>query len=233
MKAIFEKLLKEIKNSSIVQMKASQHMIAIESTKVGLASNLGDSNDISKYLTKKDIFSVAEMIFSDNLLERSLAIAAINSALPNIKNREITAENGYNLLERYGADKNVGVIGHFPFVKKLKPLVKNLYVFELEPQEGDISAEQFSKYIKDIDILGMTATTLINNTYEGIYNQFHENLKTIMIGPSTPMSDVMFSFGVDVLSGSIVTDGELFFSEMDKNLHFRETSGRAPFNVFK
>ncbi|MBN2694621.1 hypothetical protein JXR93_08160 [bacterium] len=233
MKAIFETLLKEIKNREIKRVKASQHMIAIESERVGLASNLGDSNDISDYIGKRDIFSFAEMIFSDNLLERSLAIAAINSALPEIQNREITAENGYNLLERYGVDKTVGVIGHFPFVKKLKPLVKNLYVFELEPQEGDISADQFSKYIGEIDILGLTATTLINNTYEGIYNQFHKNLKTIMIGPSTPMSDIMFSFGIDVLSGSIVDNGDLFFSEMERNLHFRETSGRKPFNVFK
>jgi uncharacterized protein (DUF4213/DUF364 family) len=149
----------------------------------------------------KDLARLA--LSPENLTESSLGLATINAMVSPMADRgeEINAEK---YILRHGADKNVAVIGHFPFVTRMRSMVKNLWVLELKPQEGDLPAEDEPEILPQADIVAMTGTTLTNQTFDGLMKMVRPETMVLMLGPSTPLSPVMFDFGVNVLSGTKV-----------------------------
>jgi uncharacterized protein (DUF4213/DUF364 family) len=105
-----------------------------------------------------------------------------------------------------GTNKNVAVVGHFPFVNRLRQCARNLWVLELNPREGDLPAQAAPEVIPQADLVAITATTIINKTFQGLIELRRPDAKVILIGPSTPLSSTMYNLGIDVLSGTIVTD---------------------------
>ena len=61
---------------------------------------------------------------SDNLLEAGIGIAAINSLL-DMDERDAVEINASELLMKRGEGKNVALVGHFPFIPRLRKSVKN------------------------------------------------------------------------------------------------------------
>jgi uncharacterized protein (DUF4213/DUF364 family) len=55
------------------------------------------------------------------------------------------------------------MIGHFPFINRLKPIVKNLWVLELNPREEDLPAQVAPEIVPRADFIAITGTTLIKN----------------------------------------------------------------------
>jgi uncharacterized protein (DUF4213/DUF364 family) len=149
----------------------------------------------------KDLARLA--LSPSNLTEASLGLATINALIPpmSFPGEEINAEE---YILRHGADKKVAVIGHFPFVTRMKDKVKQLWVLELKPQEGDMPAEAEPEILPQADIVAMTGTTLTNQTFDGLMSMIRPETLVLMLGPSTPLSSVMFDFGVNVLSGTKV-----------------------------
>jgi hypothetical protein len=41
------------------------------------------------------------------------------------------------VLARQARGRTVAIVGHFPFIEKLRPLLKQLWVIELRPVEGE------------------------------------------------------------------------------------------------
>lgn len=153
-------------------------------------------------MNTKDLVFLAE---SESNTEVSIGLAAINALVP------IDASAGVELnaevyLQQQAAGKNVAMVGHFPFVDRLKPQLKNLWVLELNPAPGDLPAEKAAEYIPRADVVAITATTLINHTLEGLLALCKPGTKVMLLGPSTPLSPVLFDHGVHLLCGTIVTD---------------------------
>ena len=147
------------------------------------------------------------LVFSKSFTETSIGLAAINALLPPISNVvDLPAEE---YIARQGLENRVALIGHFPFVPRLREKVKELWVLELEPKEGDLPASAAPEIIPRADILAITATTLINHTLEGLLQLRKPGSKVLLLGPSTPLSPVLFDHGIDVLAGSIVTDPDV------------------------
>ncbi len=79
-------------------------------------------------------------------------------------------------------------------------------MLELDPRDGDIPSEQAPEYIPKADVVAITATTLINHTFEGLLALCKPGTRVMLVGPSTPLSPVLFDKGVDLLCGTIVVD---------------------------
>ena len=146
---------------------------------------------------------LAEMALSDSLTERAIGMAAINALLPRYPDRwrPINAEDV--ILER-SQGKNVVVVGHFPFIEKLNLQVKSLSVLELEPRPGDLPASAAPDVLPQADLVAITATTLTNQTLEGLLALCRPETTVMLLGPTTPLSPLLFENGIHILSGSVV-----------------------------
>jgi len=124
-------------------------------------------------------------------------------------------------LALYSRGKNVAIVGHFPFLSMLRESVKNLWVIEKRPLEGDLSEEAAGEILPQCDVVGITGTTFINHTLEGLLAQCEESF-VALIGPTTPLSPVLFDYGIDVISGSKVMDPEEVILFISQGATFKE-----------
>jgi uncharacterized protein (DUF4213/DUF364 family) len=176
-------------------------------------------------LERRSALELTKLVFSNSYTEVGVGLATINALLPPIQNPlDLPAED---YIARQGANSQVALIGHFPFVSRLKDQVKKLWVLELNPQDDDLPASAAPEIIPQADILAITATTLINHTFEEIFNLRKPGAKVMLLGPSTPLSPVLFQYGVDVLSGSIVEDPDTVLPLVRQGATFRQIRGHG------
>ena len=148
---------------------------------------------------------LAALIDSPSLTEASIGMAATQALLPEISmpENEIHAKE---VILRFGTGKNVVVVGHFPFIEQLKPVLKNLWVLELNPIGEDYPAGAAPDLIPQADLVAITGTTLMNHTIDGLLALCPAHARVMLLGPSTPLSPVLFDLGIDILSGTLVVD---------------------------
>jgi len=164
---------------------------------------------------------LAALSLSDEIPEASLGMAAINSLI-NFDESECDDVNAADVIERAGRGGNVSIIGHFPFVDDLRPAVKNLWVIEKRPRPGDFGEDESARYLPASDVIAISSTTLINHTLESILEQCPAASMKILLGPTTPLSTVLFEYGIDIISGSLVTDTSLVLENVRRGVSFAE-----------
>jgi uncharacterized protein (DUF4213/DUF364 family) len=167
---------------------------------------------------------LVEYARSDNLLEASIGVATINSLL-EIDESKAGIINAVEVLIEYGRGKNVALVGHFPFVPKLRPAVGQLWVIEQHPAGNDYPAEAATDLVPQADVVAITSSSLINHTLDGLLALCHPDALVMMLGPSTPLSPVLFAHGVSILSGSRVVDGPAVIRTVGQGATFQQVEG--------
>jgi len=164
---------------------------------------------------------LAEYIFSKQQTLVSVGAAAVNALLPRYPDtwREINAEE---VIAQHGAGKTVALIGHFPFISRLRPQVGKLHVLELDPQPGDLPVTAASEILPKVDVVAITSMTLMNRTLDGLLSLCAPEALVILLGPTTPLSPVMFNYGIDLLCGSVITDIEPVLQTVRQAGNFRQ-----------
>ena len=148
----------------------------------------------------------AELVKSWDYEKASLGLAAINSVF-NISSRfqDCGEPDAFLRYREMAAGKKVGVVGRFPYLEKRLQPICSLYVLERNPGPEDYPDSACEYILPDMDIVFITGCTISNKTLPRLL-QLSQNAYTILTGPSTPMSDVLFHYGVDALCGFCVTD---------------------------
>ena len=177
-------------------------------------------------LTNKNIAELCNFAYSDCLLQASVGIAAINSAI-KIDLNQCHEINAAEVLFEKGKDKKVVVVGHFPFVKKLGKVAKKLWIVERRPQVGDIPANEAARVIPEADIVAITGTALINRTMESLLTLCPKKSLVMILGASTPLSSVWFDYGVDFISGTRVFNPKLILRMVSEGVTFKQVHGRG------
>ena len=184
---------------------------AVLTLRCGLASTMGDSHPHkgpsvrdAGNLTEKGITELMNLARSEKLLEASIGMATINSLIEIDENR-CSEVNAFDLLTEQGAGKDVALVGHFPFVSKLKEIARSLWVIEQRPYPGDIEADRAAEILPRCQVVGITSTAFINHTLESLL-ELCRNAFVMLIGPTTPLTPLLFNYGIDAISGSQVVD---------------------------
>ncbi len=133
--------------------------------------------------------------------------------------------NAVEVLIEHGRDKNVALVGHFPFIPRLRSTVGQLWVIEQRPAEGDYPAKAASNLIPQAHIVAITSSALINHTLDGLLTLCQPEALVMMLGPSTPLSPLLFSHGVDFLSGSRVVDAAAVLRTVGQGASFQQVEG--------
>jgi uncharacterized protein (DUF4213/DUF364 family) len=153
--------------------------------------------------------ALLEKIKSENTIERSMALALINALnhqnalqLPEDENNEI-------LFEKFKITKGtkVAMVGYFgPLIERFKERESAVEILDASRGIGQIS--DFYKKLKTwADVLFLTSTSILNNSTEEILAKVHAKVKTVMLGPSTPMVAKAFDhLPVQMLAGTVPID---------------------------
>jgi uncharacterized protein (DUF4213/DUF364 family) len=175
-------------------------------------------------LAGRSALELARLAYSESLLEAGIGMAAINSLLDVDETRCVELNAGDLLIER-GQGKKVALAGHFPFVPALREAAVRLWVLELRPHPGDVGAEEAEAIVPQADIVAITGSAFINHTLEGLLSLCRPDSFVVVLGPTTPLSPVLFDNGVDVISGTRVVDPELALRCVSEGATFRQMRG--------
>jgi hypothetical protein len=174
-------------------------------------------------LTRKTALELAEYARSNSLLEASIGMAAINSLI-DIDESKCIEKNAFEIILEKGQGKNVAIVGHFPWIPKLREKVQSLWVLEQRIREGDLPAKEADRILPECDVVGITGTSFINHTLEGLL-ALCKKAFVVMIGPTTPLSPILFDYGIDAICGSKVVDAEKLIRSISEGATFKEVTG--------
>jgi uncharacterized protein (DUF4213/DUF364 family) len=116
----------------------------------------------------------------------------------------------------------VALIGHFPFVERLRTKVEQLTVLELTPLPGDVAVSAASDLLPQAQVVAITGMTLLNHTMDSLLKLCSPKALVILLGPSVPLSPIFFEWGVDILCGSIVTEIDSVMAAVRQGATFRQ-----------
>jgi uncharacterized protein (DUF4213/DUF364 family) len=124
--------------------------------------------------------------------------------------------NAEHFIATHGQDRRVALVGHFPFVDDLRSQVRQLWVLEQNPHPGDLPADQAAQ------VLPHTGMTLVNDTLDDLLALCSREAKVILVGPSAPLSPVLFDFGIHLVAGAVVVHIDAVLQAVMQAGNFRQ-----------
>jgi hypothetical protein len=229
-----EALLESVsaRNARVERVCIGLHWTAVESKNVGMAHTYKTARKVEiedcGELEGASAAALAQRILSWETLEASLGTAALNSLL------EPAGEKGSvnDIIMEKARGKTVTVIGRFPFNADVKGVAKKAYLLEMEPEKGELPSHAAERVIPESELAVISATALINHSLQRLLELASDSY-TIVLGPSTPLSKVLFGYGVDVLAGVRITDPKALFNSLSQGAKsFDNIGGIEPVCLF-
>lgn len=182
--------------------------IGIAATNMPTDGKIGKPPELVDYEGR----SAAELlscILAPDPMGRAMALALINAL--NHTQARLLPEDPENtiLFSRFGilAGARVAMVGYFP------PLVRffekrEIPISIIDNARGLGDKKTFYHQLENwADVLLLTATSIINNTIEQLLSHAAPRLKTVILGPSTPMLPSAFThLPVHMLAGIAITN---------------------------
>ena len=195
----------------------------------GLASTLAEDHHHTGEPTIPDpgqleslsALDLASWIESEIPLRRSLGCAAINALLHQDPSLWVD-QNAEGAILEHGRGKKAVLIGHFPFVYHLKEELGELKVFDLNPSGEDLPASAAPDYLPEADLVAITGMTFINHTLPDLLSHCKPDAFVLVLGPSTPLSPILYEFGVNLLAGSVVENIPAVLAALGQGANFRQ-----------
>jgi len=217
---ILQDVMETLPNGRVLDVRIGMHWTAVVvevdgEKRCGLASTLvpnhlhtGEPDVVEAGdLQRMSGLELANFALSENFPQTSIGMATINALLPkHMKEyRELNAED---VITEHGIGKDVALIGHFPFIQRVRERVGSLTIVEQTPVAGEVHTSQSAEVLSRAGVVAITAMTLVNHTFDHIMEHCSPEAFVLLLGPSTPLSPVLYNYGIHMLSGSVVTNIE-------------------------
>jgi uncharacterized protein (DUF4213/DUF364 family) len=234
---ITDDLLAELKTDAPVRqvvVGAFWTAVVLESNPIraGLGSTLhGEHHDEGPpvrepgRLRERSGRELAELLRSPQILEASVGMAALN-ALLDVDESSCVDLNAEDLIVERGAGKRVAIVGHFPFVDRVRQVARESWVLELRPRPGDLAAGQAVDVLPQADVVALTGTSLLNHTFDDLVALCRPEAFVVLLGASAPLSPVLLERGVDAVSGTKVVDVAAAVRAVSEGATFRQIPGK-------
>ncbi len=220
---IYDDLINSIpEDLTVLDCMVGLHWTLVRSEKgTGAAMTIkgGQAGDDYDDIVGMPLKELAGGIKSWNMIKASLGQAAMNSALntPDTvevltgqafdKSADPEAANGFARFLPDLKGKRVAVIGHFPHIDSLKTIC-SLSILERMPQENDYPDPACEYILPQQEVVFITGTAFINKTMPRLLS-LSKKARIILVGPSVPISPLLFSYGVDAIGSTVLFDEEL------------------------
>ena len=167
---------------------------------------------------------LVHLAHSVSILEAAIGMATINSLL-EVHEDYCTEINAAEVIIKKGQGKRVAIVGHFPFVPRVRELSKELWVIEKNPKEGDFPETDANHLLPAADVVAITGTSMTNHTLEHLLKLCKPRAYVVLLGDTVPLSPVLLDYGVDALSGTKVVDPDLALRCLSQGANFRQIRG--------
>lgn len=193
---------------------------------------------LSGRLKGRPVMKYLEDIFSDNILKKTLGIAALNALstlyweTEKIDGYEIVfGEDAFDNVDTNDYDKSVVVGALLPILKKLNKKDADYRVLEMDKRtlkgaelEHYAPANEADIYIPEADLVTITGVTILNDTLGGLLKLVKKGAEVIVVGPTASMIPyAFFNEGVTQMAGIVVTKADELLdviSEGGSGYHF-------------
>jgi len=175
-------------------------------------------------LLEKSARELAFMAESENVFEAAVGMAAINSLL-EVDESRFEKLNAADILAREGEGKRIAIIGHFPFIDRLRRAARQVWVIEKNPRDDDFSEDDGAGLIPQADVVGITGTAFTNHTIENILAACAPGAYVMVLGDTTPLTPLLFEYGIDCISGTRVMDPSAALRCASQGATFRQLKG--------
>jgi len=218
--------------ASVTDIRQGPFQTAVLTRNCGLAStphDPGPHHDRTPVkeaglLLEKDARALALMANSLSPMESAIGMATINSLIEVDEKRCIELNAG-DLLVGKGEGKKIAIVGHFPFVPRLRKVARELWVIEKNPQEGDLTEGEAENIIPQAQVVGITGTAFNNHTIEHLLHLCNPDAYIVVLGGTAPLSPVLFDYGISAVSGTLVIDPESVLRCVSQGATFRQITG--------
>jgi uncharacterized protein (DUF4213/DUF364 family) len=231
---ILNAILETLPEGEVLEVRIGLHWTAVVvrvdgEVRCGLASTLAPPH---RHVREPDVKEaghletipgkeLAALALGEKLVEAGVGLAAINALLP--RRPELWREdNAEEVIARFGKGKRVAMVGRFPFVPTLRERVGELKVLEQNPGPEDLPTEMAPEVLPEAEVVAITGMTLANHTLEGLMRLCAPEAKLLVLGPTTPLSPVLFEAGVEVLSGAVVQEVEPVLRRVSQGANFHQ-----------
>jgi len=216
---IYMTLLKKIIDSvngdaPVRDVRICIHATVVESLRVGLCGHTR-ADQAYEVIKRQDVVAnhgrlrefsaknLAQYALSKLPIEASVGIAAINSIL-DVDWTKVHTERSGDLLVEKTKGKKVAVIGHFPFIDRMRKTAARLDEVGIEPDSGDVPISEIHKTLPGADVAIISSSTIINQSVEHLLS-LTQNIPFVAIaGASTVLSPIFFRYGVDMILGTLI-----------------------------
>lgn len=183
-------------------------------------------------LLSKSAQELAQLAYSQSILEAAVGMAAVNSLL-EVDVDACVELNAAELIMEKGEGKAVAIVGHFPFIPKVREIASELWVMEKNPRGDDLGEEAAEHVIPQADVVAITGTALTNHTLDRLLELSRTTAYVILLGDTAPLCPLLFDYGVDALSGTRVVDPVLVLRCVSEGANFRQIRGTRRLTLMK
>ena len=207
---IYDKLIEGIPDNLPVTSYVSGSNWSMD--RCGTAMTVIGHNSIDRLpvdMNNTTLKEVAALAKSWNFRVATLGMAAINAwyntmenarALGHTDEKDELGKNAFDYMVDSLAGKKVTMIGHFPNIEKLTEGKAEISILERSPSGGDYPDSACEYLLPESDAVIITGSAFTNKTMPRLL-QLSKNAMTCVVGPTTPVSSILFEYGVDLISG--------------------------------
>jgi uncharacterized protein (DUF4213/DUF364 family) len=164
----------------------------------------------------------------ENLVRTAIGAAAVNALLLlrlTDDGTALGAENGLDVLARHATGKRLAVVGRFPYLEEIRAQASRSWILELEPEGEESPPSDAPEILGQAEVVGITGSAVANGTLEGLLRACRREAFVVLIGPSTPLSPVLFEYGASVLCGVVAEDPALTLASIGNEGSTRRIPG--------
>ena len=95
----------------------------------------------------------------------------------------------------------------------------------LERKSARELAEYAADWLPQADVIAITASALINHTLDRLLSLCNADAAVMILGPSTPLTRILFDHGATILCGARVFDEAAVLRTVRQGASFRQVGG--------
>ncbi len=204
---------------------------AVRGIRVGVCNSLlrdcAESGAPEAALQAGSLRAMAKWLLAEEREAAVFGLAALNALLPLPPQALSEGPSVIDLVLPQAAGKTVVVVGRFPFIPALREVAREVTVLEEEPRAGEQGPEAAPRVLPVADIAIISGTTLANHTFCTLCDLCAARTLRVMVGPSTPVSEILLDAGFDYVAGARVVDADGVMRGAAAGLSFRQLHQRG------